>query len=59
MKNRLIHPKVAKAGGIGAALGVLVVGALSRIHGIELTPAEGGAIAAVVGYLATFLPVRG
>lgn len=59
MQNRLIHPKVAKAGGIGAALGVLVVGLVSRIHGIDLTPAEGGAIAAIVGYLAAFLPVSG
>ena len=58
MKNRLIHPTVATAGGIGVPLSVLVLALFSRF-GVNLTSVESGALASVVVYGAGFLPVRG
>lgn len=57
MKNRLIHPEVAKAGGIGIPLSILVLAIFSRI-GVDLTSTESGALASVVVYGAGFLPTR-
>lgn len=57
MKNRLIHPTVAKAGGIGVPLTVLVLALFSRF-GVNLTSVESGALASLVTYGAAFLPSR-
>lgn len=59
MKNRLIHPKVSKFTAIGGAVSVLVVGALGRIHGLDLTAAESGAVAAIITWAFGLIPVRG
>lgn len=53
--RRRTHPR-GQAAALGAAFGTILVGALSRIHGLDLTPLEGAAIATLCGYAASFLP---